>query len=85
MEERIYLYGILMILFNLPLILFLPALKPETGGNAPLGGKRVRESNSSGTDNSSLRVRDFLFEMVFLFALLGCSVIAVPQHFPGDC
>lgn len=69
--------GILMILFNLPLILLLPSLRPHADEDSSQGKKGTKQSSETVT------ISRFLFLMVFLFAFLGCAITAVPQHFPA--
>ena len=70
--------GILMILFNLPLIFLLPSLRPQSDSHS----SRLQKENGNQV-SEKVFVNYFLFVMVFLFAFLGCAVTALPQHFPA--
>ncbi|MCR5230602.1 MAG: MFS transporter [Solobacterium sp.] len=74
-----------ILLFNLPAILFLPALDPRTKGILPYGCT-VPITGSTQTDKGDHRgtkVSGVLFAAVFAYAFLACSGTALPQHFPG--
>ena len=78
-----YLFiALVMVIFNLPSILFLPCLKPETKGMKPLGERKVSAGTSASAAGSG-SVNGLLFAMVIVFAIICCGSTSLPQFFPG--
>lgn len=79
--------GILSLLLNLPAILLLPSLSPETSGLKALGaeetpkGPATQRKNKPSIAAPSIDVT--LFAAAIAYALLGSALTALPQHFPG--
>ena len=74
--------AVLMALFNLPSILFVPCMKPETKGFSPLGTHKV-EIQPGYVTGSGRRIDGQLLVMAIVYALIGAGATALPQHFPG--
>lgn len=76
--------GLIMVLFNLPAIFFVPSLRPETKGLKPLGSEKETVSQKTASVSSNQNhISIPLFIIAFLFALCACACTALPQHFPG--
>ena len=75
-----------MAVLNLPAILFLPSLKPETKGMVPLGYKPSENSEkkeTAGETSSAAKISMVLFLMVTAYSFMACGSTALPQHFPS--
>jgi len=77
----------IMAVLNLPAILFLPSLKPETKGMVPLGYQPSEKTEKKETvkekADSASRINMALFVMAAAYSFMGCAATALPQHFPS--
>ncbi len=82
-----YLFvAVVMIILNLPAILFLPSLDPKTKNMVPLGEKEEATTAAKNTENkteATMPIVKGLFAMAIVYAFLSCGATALPQHFPG--
>jgi len=78
-----FVVAILMLVLNLPAILFLPSLTPEAKGLDPYGGHAKVKPSSSSDQEAAQPISKMLMVLVFLFACMACAATALPQHFPG--
>jgi len=79
--------GILTVVLNLPAILLLPSLKPETAGLKALGADQapIPAAKSDAPANAATPISSVVFMAVIGFALFASAITALPQHFPGLC
>ena len=77
--------AVMMVILNLPAILFVPCLDPKTKGMTALGYVESTEEKAAGDTRTSnvTKISMALFAMVLLYSFLGCGSTALPQHFPG--
>ena len=78
--------AVIMIVLNLPAILFLPSLDPKTKGMVPLGydeNAAKTESSAQSSTGGKSTVPAMLFGMAIVYSFLACGATALPQHFPG--
>ena len=75
--------GILMVLFNLPAILFLPCLSPRSKGLSPLGTPKEAEVSHAGEAKSASVINKGILALAILFAVFSAGSTALPQFFPG--
>lgn len=78
--------GVLTVALNLPAIILLPSLDPQTVGLKALGADEAAAA-STGQAQADAQVaapiNRAVFFAVIAFALFGSAVTALPQHFPG--
>lgn len=72
--------GIIMVVLNLPAILFLPSLKPETKGYIPYGTKTQEETQQV---SKAMPINQFLFILCCIVGYFASSSTTLTQHFPG--
>ena len=77
--------GVLSLVLNLPAILLLPSLNPETSGLQPLGAESAPRPTTAKKKVSvaAPSIDMVLFGAAIAYALLGSALTALPQHFPG--
>ena len=78
--------AVIMIVLNLPAILYLPSLDPKTKGMVPLGydeNAAKTESSAQSSTGGKSTVPAMLFGMAIVYSFLACGATALPQHFPG--
>ncbi|MBO6047907.1 MAG: MFS transporter [Erysipelotrichaceae bacterium] len=77
--------GILIVVFNLPAVFFLPALHPHTKGFKAFGEKEIIEPHPTGftEEKPGRKISIFLMILACLYAVMACGAGAMPQHFPG--
>lgn len=76
--------AIIMVILNLPAILFLPSLDPKTKNMEPLGEKAAEGATVASEEKTeSPKVNGTLLVMAALYSFLACGATALPQHFPG--
>ncbi len=74
----------IILMFNLPAILFLPSLDPRSKGFLPYGYTGEVNDEKEKTGGSRLSgVSGILFAAVLVYAFMSCAGTALPQHFPG--
>lgn len=74
----------IMVVLNLPAILFLPALDPKTKNMTPYGYDEMPEPALAYDEPvTSREVSKTLFVIAILFAFMVSGSTALPQHFPG--
>ena len=80
-----YLFvSVMMVILNLPAILFLPSLDPKTKNIMPYGYEEIPEPALAADDPVTTRtVSKSLFIFAILFAFMVSGSTALPQHFPG--
>ena len=77
------LVSVLMLLFCLPAILFVPSTDPADAGLAPLGAEDEPKVSVTQEAKPQIKVDRLLFAGAVLYAVLSAAVSAMPQHFPG--
>ncbi len=74
----------MMVILNVPAILFLPALDPKTKNIMPYGYEEIPEPALAADDPVLTRnISKPLFIFAVLFAFMVSGSTALPQHFPG--
>lgn len=76
--------AVIMVILNLPAILFLPSIDPKTKGLSALGAKEETEEKKAAVSDKGVTSVSFaLLGVGILFAFTACGATALPQHFPG--
>ncbi|MDO5109047.1 MAG: MFS transporter [Erysipelotrichaceae bacterium] len=76
----------IMAVLNLPAILFLPSLNPQTKGMVPLGyqpSEKTEKKEAAQETGTASKISMALFIMAAAYAFMGCAATALPQHFPS--
>ena len=77
----------LTVVLNLPALLFLPSIDPQTKGMRALGA--ADEPAGEGHVTTSVEeakpvpIKPVVFVAVVVYALMASALTALPQHFPG--
>ncbi|MBO6046356.1 MAG: MFS transporter [Erysipelotrichaceae bacterium] len=78
--------GIMMVVFNLPAIFFLPAIDPHYKGELAYGETQIVEPRKVTDDMDEMPGKKIympLFVLACIYAVFICCGTAMPQHFPG--
>ena len=78
--------AVMMVVLNLPAILFVPSLDPKTKGMHALGdtGEQSKTASAAGSAASNVKKISMAFlAMAIVYSFLACGATALPQHFPG--
>ena len=78
--------AVMMVVLNLPAILFVPSLDPKTKGMRALGdtGEQSKTASAAGSAASNVKKISMAFlAMAIVYSFLACGATALPQHFPG--
>ena len=75
-----FVVGILAILLNLPAILFLPSIHPESKGYQPFGYKKIQDNEVISSTKETSKV---YFVICCIFASIAVGFTSLTQHFPG--
>ena len=74
--------AVLMLILNLPAILFLPSIDPYAKGLTPYGEKKA-DTKTDEPVQETAAIDKGLVAMVSVFAICGAASTALTQHFPG--
>ena len=75
-----------MVVLNLPAILFLPSLHPKTKNMVPLGydpEAKKEQTAETGEVKKASAVPAALFVLAVIYSFMACGATALPQHFPS--
>lgn len=76
--------ALLMVILNIPAILFLPSLDPRSKNILPMGYQEDSLNlNGPKKINKALPISIIAFIIVCIYSLLGGAATSLPQHFPG--
>ncbi len=78
--------GVLTVVLNLPAILLLPSLEPETSGLKALGADEqavAQDAPAQESRDQAIPINPTVFVAIIGFALITSAITALPQHFPG--
>ena len=78
--------GVLTVVLNLPAILLLPSLEPETSGLKALGADEqvaAQDAPAQESRDQAIPINPTVFVAIIGFALFTSAITALPQHFPG--
>ncbi|MBR4445459.1 MAG: MFS transporter [Solobacterium sp.] len=78
--------AVMMVVLNLPAILFVPSLDPKTKGMRALGdtGEQSKTASAASSSTSNVKKISMAFlAMAIVYSFLACGATALPQHFPG--
>ncbi|MBE6128693.1 MAG: MFS transporter [Erysipelotrichaceae bacterium] len=73
--------AVLMVILNLPAILFLPSIDPYTKGLKPYGEKKA--ASVSDTVSEPSVVKPALVALLSVYAVCAAASTSLTQHFPG--
>ncbi len=74
--------AVLMVILNLPALLFLPSIDPYVKGQTPYGEKKAAV-NTVKEQQEAAPVNKALVAMLCIFAVCGAASTSITQHFPG--
>lgn len=76
--------AVLMLILNLPAVIFLPSLNPHEKGYQAYGETEVVEDSAIHVnENNAKPVNKILFIAVVLYAFMVAGATALPQFYPG--